>query len=383
MNKEKTPSEPVRLRERTLANGSRSLYLDIYRNGRRSKEYLKLYLVPETCRADVKQNRETLATAQAIKAKRVIEIQNHAYTFTKQYKEDTLFLPYFRNMCEERFHTDSQSNWGNWHSCLRHLERYCDEHTTFKEIDKDWILGFKSYLEVAEKDSHKKSNGLSSKFYQPLSQNSKQSYFNKLRCCIKDAYENHIIPDNPLRGVKGFENAEVERPYLTVEEVKMLAATDCKYPWLKNAFLFSCLTGLRKSDIESLTWGDVQQFGDYTRIVFKQKKTKGQEYLDITDQALEYMGPRGSSDKRVFAGFKYGAWTLLELRRWAMAAGITKDFTFHCGRHTFAVMMLALGTDIYTVSKLLGHRNISTTQIYAKVIDKSKQDAINRIPSIK
>jgi integrase len=131
-----------------------------------------------------------------------------------------------------------------------------------------------------------------------------------------------------------------------------------------------------------MTWGEVQKFGDHTRIVFKQKKTGGQEYLDINKQAETYLGAPGKSKDRVFAGFTYNSQTLLELRRWALAAGISKDFTFHSGRHTFAVMMLDLGADIYTVSKLLGHKELSTTQIYAKVLDKKKQDAINLIPDI-
>ena len=94
------------------------------------------------------------------------------------------------------------------------------------------------------------------------------------------------------------------------------------------------------------------------------------------------MGDRDRDDVRVFAGFAYSSQTLLELKRWCMAAGITKDVTFHSGRHTFAVMMITLGADIYTVSKLLGHKFIATTQIYAKVIDKKKQDAVNLIPEI-
>ena len=69
-------------------------------------------------------------------------------------------------------------------------------------------------------------------------------------------------------------------------------------------------------------------------------------------------------------------------RRWVLAAGITKDITFHCGRHTFAVLMLDLGTDIYTVSKLLGHRYLATTQVYAKIMDKKKQNAVSMIPDI-
>ena len=67
---------------------------------------------------------------------------------------------------------------------------------------------------------------------------------------------------------------------------------------------------------------------------------------------------------------------------WAVRAGITKDITFHSGRHTYADLMLDLGADIYTVQKLLGHKEISTTQVYAKVLDKKKQEAVSMIPDI-
>ena len=182
--------------------------------------------------------------------------------------------------------------------------------------------------------------------FRSLSQNSKVSYFNKLRACINQAYDDQIIPVNPLRGIEGLKEEEVKRDYLTLDEVKKLAATPCRYPVLKRAFLFSCLTGLRKSDIQKLTWGEVQKFGKYTRIVFKQRKTKGQEYLDISSQAEKYLGERGNPDDIVFTGFTYGSWTSLELQRWSLAAGVNKNLTFHCGRHTFAVLMLDLGADI-------------------------------------
>ena len=185
-----------------------------------------------------------------------------------------------------------------------------------------------------------------------------------------------------MRGIEGFKEEEVKRDYLTLDEVKKLAATPCRYPVLKRTFLFSCLTGLRKSDIQKLTWGEVQKFGEYTRIVFKQQKTKGQEYLDISPQAEKYLGERGNPDDIVFTGFTYGAWTSLELQRWSLAAGVQKNLTFHTGRHTFAVLMLDLGADIYTVSKLLGHKFLTTTQIYAKVLDKNKQNAVSLIPDI-
>jgi len=381
-NKSKIQKEPVKLREKELTNGNKSLYLDIYRDGKRVREFLKLYLIKATTPIQKEQNKQTLLMAQSIKAKRQIDIQNGEYGFSSHFKINTPFLEYYRKLCEDRHgNKESRGNWGNWYSCLQHLQRYCDEKTTFKDITSDWIEGFKDFLDNVEKDAYKRRNNSLAEG-KPLSQNSKVSYFNKLRACINQAFEDRIIPINPLRGIDGFKQDETERVYLTIDEVKKLVAAECRYPALKRAFLFSCLTGLRKSDIEKLTWGDVQRFGEFTRIIFKQKKTGGQEYLDINKQAEEYLGARGETHDRVFAGFHYSAQLLLELKRWCLAAGITKAVTFHSGRHTFAVMMITLNADIYTVSKLLGHKEIATTQIYAKVIDKKKQDAINLIPNL-
>lgn len=148
--------EPVKLREKKLSNGNISLYLDIYRNGKRHKEYLKLYLIEAKTPIEREQNRQTLATAQAIKSKRLIEIQNGEYTFTHQFKEDTPFLEYYRNMVKERNTPDTRGNYGNWQSCLRYLELYCDEKTTFRDVTPEFILGFKDFLESVEKDTHKR-----------------------------------------------------------------------------------------------------------------------------------------------------------------------------------------------------------------------------------
>ena len=375
--------EPVKIREKKLANGNVHLFLDIYYNGKRTREFLKLYLIPEKTPADKEQNRQTYNLAVSIRSKRQLELSRTEYDLPKPYAEETPFLSFYRSMCEERHKTpDSDGNWGNWHSCLKYLEIYADEKTTFKDINKEWVLGFKDFLNTVEKDSHKVTHKKDKSVFQGLSQNSKLSYFNKLRCCINKAFEDGVIQFNPMRGVEGFKQEEVERVYLTVEEIKSLTATPCMYPWLKRAFLFSCLTGLRKSDIEKLLWSEVQDFDGFTRIVFRQKKTKAQEYLDINEQAVQYMGERGKPTDRVFSSFKYSAWTILELKKWAFTAGITKNITFHTGRHTFATMMLSLGADIYTVSKLLGHKELATTQIYAKVLVKRKQDAVSLIPNL-
>jgi integrase len=119
-----------------------------------------------------------------------------------------------------------------------------------------------------------------------------------------------------------------------------------------------------------------------TRIIFRQQKTRGLEYLDISDQAVGLMGPRQSDDQPVFGASVSTTYLSCILSSWAAAAGISKHITFHSARHTFAVMMLQIDVDLYTVSKLLGHRDIKTTQIYAKILDKKKQEAVNKIPRI-
>ena len=376
-----TPKTTVRLRQRTLPSGNIKLYLDIHCGGKRTTESLNLFLIPEKTRADKQKNKETLKLAEAVCAKRVVEVQNREFGFKSDYATDTLFYPYYRAMCQARLGTESRGNWGNWFSALHHLLIYePNEKITFAEITPAWVQRFKDYLENDAKawahDFRKRLD------YHPLARNSKLSYFNKLRACLNQAFEERIIPINPIRGIENFKAEEGTRMYLTLEEVKRLAETECAWPAVKQAFLFGCLTGLRRSDISRLTWSDVHQQGDFTRIIFKQKKTGGQEYLDISQEAADLMGERGAPDDKVFPDFMSPSATNHALKNWVLRAGIHKEITFHSSRHTFAVLMLDLGTDIYTVSKLLGHKEIGTTQIYAKVLDKNKQAAVARIPSI-
>lgn len=373
--------EPIKIREKKLANGNISLYLDIYRNGKREYEFLKLYLIPEKTKQDKEKNKRTMLLANSIRAKRTVDLQNGEFGFKSAYKEDTLFYPYYRMMCEKRLGKESRGNWGNWRSCLKHLEKYDpNQNITFAEITPQWVQGFRDYL---ENDAVAWGNDYRKRIKDhPLSRNSKLSYFNKLRACLTQAYEERIIQYNPIRGIENFKEEEGTRMYLTIEEVKKLAQTECEYPNIKRAFLFSCLTGLRRSDVLRLTWSEIKKQGDFTRIIFRQKKTGGQEYLDITPQAAELLGERGKPDEHMFTDIHSPTCTNETIKRWVLKAGIDKKITFHCARHTFAVMMLDIGTDIYTVSKLLGHRELNTTQIYAKVLDKNKQKAVANIPDI-
>ena len=376
-----TSSEPIRLRTRLLKDGRSSIYLDLYHNGKREYEYLKLYLIPEKSRADKETNKKTMQLAEAIKAKRIVDYQNGKFGF-HQPEHNIRFFDYYSAMCEKRKGApESRGNWGNWYSCYKHLKIYeKNEDITFDDITPEWVQGFKDYLENDAKAwSPRYERELE---YHKLSRNSKLSYFNKLRACIHQALADGVISDNPLRGVDNFKAEESKRMYLTIDEIKAITAADCPAPGVKRAFLFSCLTGLRRSDIMKMTWSEVHKQGEYTRIIFKQKKTSGQEYIDITPQAAELLGERRNPTDLVFNDFLTASATNHAIKVWMLRAGITKEITFHCARHTFAVMMLDIGTDIYTVSKLLGHRELSTTQIYAKVFDKTKQAAVMNIPDI-
>lgn len=372
----------MHLRQRKQSkSGSISLFLEIYKGttvttegkikNLRDYEYLNLYLIdkPKTP-IDKQHNKDTLQLAESIKAKRELEIKNGLYGFTNEFNQSTNFIDYFTALMEKR--KDSDGNYGNWDSSLKHLKKFAGTKVSFREIDQTFCESFRDYL----KTTARKSNG------QPLSSSSVSSYFNKFRACLKEAVRKKIILSNPAIDVTNPKVIESKREYLTIDELKAIVKAECRYDVLKRAFIFSCLTGLRWSDINNLKWSEVQNTNEGWRITFHQQKTKGLQYLDISEQARGYLGEQGSQDDRVFIGLKYSSYMNVELTKWMMKAGITKDITFHCARHTFAVLQLTLGTEIFTLSKLLGHSELKTTQIYAKIIDEKRREAINKIPDI-
>ena len=339
----------------------------------RKREQLSQYLYAAPKNKTEKQhNKETMQLVEAIKAKRITESASHQHGFTDTTKFNAGFYALFNQLMETKKTNASSTNYNVWQACLVQLKRYCpDNGITFEQITPEWLEGVRRFFDTQAK----------TKTGDFISQSTASSYFNKVRAVINYAYNRGIISKNPLRQVKGIKVDATERVYLTTEEVRQLAKTDFRYGILKNAFLFSCLTGLRWSDVNKLDWSQISLFDGVYRITFSQKKTRKLQYLDITQQAYVLLGEPDQQGK-VFKGLAYSAYMNTEIVRWCVAAGITKHVTFHTARHTFAVSLLSHSVDIYTVSKLMGHSEIKTTQIYADIIDSVRKDAMHKIPDI-
>jgi integrase len=368
----------IKIRQRKPKDGQIRLFLDIYNpNAKktRTNKTLDLFLYENPTPTQKKSNKETIDAAEKIRSKFTLELaydNNGLSELSSKDKSTIDFIDYFLEQTEIRY--ESKNNYGNWYSVHKHLQKFCPKGIVINQVDVKWLNDFKNYLQNTAK---KKSN-------EPLSQNSLHSYFNKVKACLNQAHRDELINKNPAHSVKGFKEGEVQREFLNFEELQKIAKVDCEIPQLKTAFLFSCLTGIRWSDINNLTWSDLQYSDSKSHwlVRFRQQKTKGVETLPISNQARDLIGEPGDSDERIFEGLKYSAWHNLKLQQWVMKAGISKTITFHCSRHTYATLQLTNGTDIYTVSKLLGHRELKTTQVYAKIIDDKKIAAINAIPNL-
>ena len=372
----------VTLRQKKISKGRQSLYLDFYpaiphpETGEPTRrEFLGLYLFDKAKNPiDKQHNKETLQLAEQIRQKRENHL-NKPEVYTGYEKEqlkirergEQNFVEYFKTLANKR----KASNHDNWVSAYNYLETFTNGNLKFADLNEKFCNEFKECLLTTKSNKSSKTT---------LAQNSAVSYFNKLKATLKQAYKDGYLQSDLNAKIEPIKQAETRRNFLTIEELNSLVKTECNNPLLKRAALFSALTGLRFSDIKNLVWGEIHHSVEngYS-IQFTQQKTKGVEVLPISEQAYSLLGERKEPTDKVFEGLSYSAYENKHLYQWIGAAGITKNITFHCFRHTFATLQLSHGTDIYTVSKMLGHRELKTTQIYAKIVDDTKRKAANRI----
>ena len=227
------------------------------------------------------------------------------------------FLAYFKMKADKKN--------CKWQHVYKHFNRFCIGKCTFEEINVDLCNRFREYLMTAPQTIHTEHR---------LHINSIAGYWSTFRAVLHTAYREHKIMENPNGFLERIDTIPTVKEHLSRQELVRLANTPCEYPVLKTAFLFACLTGLRKSDIKQLEWTHIQPYGDGGMYVtLRMQKTKELVNNPISDEALELIG--GSGTGKVFEGFT-DKMTQTPLKNWLKAAGITKKISFHCSRHTHA-----------------------------------------------
>jgi integrase len=345
----------VKLRTKKTKKGG-SLYLDIYHDGQREYEFLNIHLTK-----DKESNKEKMRIADSIRAKRELEILSGSHGLTPKFKKNANFVEYF-----ERY-TNKKTNTTHYRNTLKHLREFTGGAIKFLHISEKWLEDFKAYL------------------IKKVSNNSANAYYTALKTVLKKAVREKILQENPAQYTDSIKTTDVERVYLTREELNKLYRASCPKDEVKRAFLFACYTGLRFSDLKKLTWGKIQTDNGRYKLQYRQKKTGGFEYFPLSGTAKELLKENSDiinlPNKPVFdlpCNDHYNQ----VLKSWTKNAGINKHLTSHIARHTFATLALSNDVDLYTVSKLLGHRDIAATQIYAKIIDKKKDEAVDMLPAL-
>lgn len=315
----------------------------------------------------IKHNKETLQLAENIRSQRQLQIQKEDYGFISHDKNAD-FLDFFKQIAEEKKKTGDT----NYYAAYNFLKSFCNEFCPVSKLTPEFCNGFKEHLTTVkpQKGDAKKR----------LASSSQKAYWSIFHAVINRALKRKMLKEDPTIDIVGLPRTnDKQREYLTYEELKTAATHPCDNDELKRACLFSALTGLRHSDIINLIWQNVVEENGGYYIRKNIKKTKEAETLPISADAFRLLNERKKPTDRVFPSIKKSPWQNGLVKRWLQGAGIYKHITFHCFRHTFATIQLTLGTDIYTVSKMLGHKSVLTTQIYAKIVDEKKLEAANKM----
>jgi integrase len=350
----------VHLRKRKLKSGAFRAYLDLYHNGRRWYEF------PENLIYTKETKRETLDLAEKLVARRQLELAHNETGFTPSHKRKANFVELFKEIKEKK----SPETQRSWNAALLYLDQFTGGRLPFSALNHLWLEEFQSYL------------------LERIGQNTANLYLTKVKAVIKEAVKNRIFATDPTDRFSFSKSTDSAKVYLSSEEIEKLLLTESPNPEVKRAFLFSCFTGLRLSDVETLTWDMIKTDDTGTKLHFRQMKTKGFEYIPLNDSAILFLN--GSNDGKTIPftrGKVFDLPTRTTIRhcltKMVKKAGIDKAISFHCGRHTYATLSLSNGVPMSTVQRLLGHRDSKSTAVYAKVTDQAMNEAVKRIPNIK
>ncbi len=357
----------IKIRLRQKNSDKYSVYLDFFQNEKREYIYLKRYIccLKETYNNDSETLRYVISFRD--NKERELLLDETGFKLKKESAQKADYLEVFKNQISLR----KGSTQNKWNTVYKHLIQFTNGVCSIEDIDEDFCRNFYEYINKIGKNSTPKI------------------YFKVFTASLNQLCLKEIIPVNPAKKItmhsdiksKLSGNKYKKKEFLLIEELNQLISNPINNKQVMNAFLFSCFTGLRFEDIKALLFTDIIEKHLYIR----QLKTEEDERLKLNETALKILEEqRELMEKSNDFVFKLSdnKVTNKYLKRWTQLAGITKKITFHCSRHTFATLCISNDVDLYTVSKLLGHKDISSTQIYAKLVDKKKDEAIDKLPKL-
>ena len=329
-----------------------TIYLIINNNGieRWENTGLKLY--------GTGNDKNTIKQAEVLRAKRMIEIVEGKYDVVPV-NYDMSFVGYYKKLI------DSVPEYERRLALYQHLLDF-SPNLKFKDVNETWWMNFKKYLQTKKR---------------PYQQNTIHLALVFLKHSLKRAVRENIINKNPLQFIIE-KKTESTAEYLTLEELQLLEKTPCENENIKKFFLFGCLHGQRRGDQQRMTKKNIVE----GHLVFYTEKSKFRKLAKVPlhPSAYEYL-PDFFNLKDDDLLFNLPSWSSIypRLKSWVWNAGIHKKVTPHTSRHTYATLLLTYGGSLEQVKELLQHSDFKMTQIYAKMIDKKKIEAVNNIPAIR
>jgi integrase/recombinase XerD len=361
----------IAINHRILADKSKSLYLDYYLNGKRIREFLKLYLLPGKTSDVTIKNKESMDKAKQIAHNRGIEMvaNNYSqYDITPNHKKNVDFIVFYEKFLAGYTGKDIRIVKYSLVKFKDFISQKGHKTISGNEITESLCKEFKQYLE---------SN---------LNGETPYNYFTKFKRVLKEAQEQKIINSNPADKIKNNKSGGLKKSILNIDEIAQLARTPHNNTNIRKAFLFCLNTGLRYCDVKEMKWNNIDSQSQ--KLVLTQAKTKhssvmSQVNIDLNNNAIRLIADRGKPDEPVFKLPDSIQGSIKSLKVWCRNAGIEKNITWHSARHSFAVNLLrsdVAGADIKTVSSLLGHSSLKHTEKYLHVVNELKAQAVNRLP---
>ena len=364
----------VTLREKKISNGRLSLYLDYYppilnADGKRTRrEFLGIHIYQNPKNATQKSdNKEKSIVAHQIRDQRNIQLINREYGFKDNIVYKVKLKDIYNEVLDKILNRNSRSNYMSWQASFKIFKGY------FKDMLSNELTG--EDIEFYRKHV---LNYVSQKTKKKISSSTAHTYFKHFLYVLKYAYKKNMFKNNLAEGVEHISFESEPREYLNHDEIEALNNATVQDSVVKDICFLILLTGKRFVEINNLCWRQIQQNtnGEYYLKIKETKDVKNYNH-PISDEAYSYLKKQPKKREKIFDVSYSKAYRILKL--WIKEAKIDKKIGFHNFRHTYATLQLENNTDIYTVSKLLAHKNIKTTEIYAKVTDKKKSESTNKI----